>query len=591
MRFPQEFLDELRSRNDIEEVIGRYVEIRHRGSRTPVCLCPFHSERTPSFTIYTNTQSYYCFGCQAGGDVITFVKNIERLDYQEAVKSLAERSGLAMPEDAKNDKAYELRRRCYAANREAGKFFYSVLKSEAGKKGYEYFRSRGLSDETITHFGLGFAPDSWDALLQHMQKKGYSKQELVAFGLAATTQKGSIIDKFRNRVIFPVIDLRSNVIAFTGRVLDDSKPKYMNTTDTVVYKKSREMYALNFAKNNNDGRLILCEGNMDVIAMHQAGFTNAVAGMGTAFTREQVSLLSRYATELLLCFDNDEAGKKATSAALKTLASSSLKLRVISLSGGKDADEIIKTKGIDYMRALIEGASNNTEFELSRIKAKYDTGTEDGRLSFINEAIPVLAQLRNAVEADLYVTKLANETGVQKQAIEQQLKKQKNYRKKTDDNKLFESAVSSLLGTSSQSPNPQVRQYPNAVRAEETLLATLLKAPDFLKKLGSSLNRDLFVTDLNKRIFGDFSDRISAGRPIEFIEFASNDDDSDVAYLSYLTAKSNTVQCSLSECDECIKVLIFEKNKQTTTNVSGMSNEDYLKAFRAAAEKKKNGGN
>ena len=319
MRFSDEFLTELRSRVDIEELVGRYTEIRHRGSRTPVALCPFHTEKPPSFVIYRENQSYYCFGCGAGGDAITFVKNIERLDYVEAVRYLCERVGMNMPMDPVDDQYNKLRRRCFEANREAAKFFYSRLISEEGAPAREYLKKRRLTDETVKHFGLGYAPDRWDSLLKYLRSKGYRDDELVSFDLARKTTRGGTIDAFRNRLMFPIIDLRGNVIAFGGRVLDDSKPKYLNTSDTVVYKKSQGVYALNFAKNNNDGKLILCEGYMDVIAMHQAGFTNAVAGLGTAFTQEQISLLSRYCTELTLCFDSDEAGVKATNRALKML--------------------------------------------------------------------------------------------------------------------------------------------------------------------------------------------------------------------------------------------------------------------------------
>lgn len=590
MRFPEEFLAELRSRTDIVEVIGRYVDIKHRGSSRPVCLCPFHSEKTPSFVIYPATQSYYCFGCRAGGDVITFVKDIERLDYTDAVKTLAERTGLALPAAKEDDEALKIRRRCYAANRDAGKFYNSVLKTPEGKAGADYFAGRQLTAETVTHFGLGYAPDSWDSLVKHMRRLGYTDSELLAFDLARTTRTGGVIDRFRNRVMFPVLDVRGNVVAFTGRVLDDSKPKYVNTGDTVVYKKGNDIFGLNFAKNNSDGTLILVEGNMDVIMMHQAGFTNTVAAMGTAFTREQISLLTRYCKELYICFDSDEAGKKATTAVLTRLENTPMKLRVISLTGGKDADEIIKVRGADYLRALIKGAANNTEFGLMRLRDKYDISTDDGRLNYVRDATALLAGIPNAIERDIYLKRLAAETGVAPAAIASEMKKQKNYLKRTDDNRQFANAMDNLVGNASASPNPQVRQFPNAVRAEETLLATLLKSPDFLKKLGSRLSENLFLTDLNKRIFTEIASRIQSGRSLELYDFSGSGSDTDVSYISYLYARSDGVQSSLSECDECIQKLAYEKSKKSTTDVSGMSDDEYRRVFNEAIERLKNGG-
>ncbi|HAM68232.1 MAG TPA: DNA primase, partial [Ruminococcus sp.] len=281
MRFSDEFLTELRSRVDIEELVGRYTEIRHRGSRTPVALCPFHTEKTPSFVIYRENQSYYCFGCGAGGDAITFVKNIERLDYVEAVRYLCERVGMNMPMDPVDDQYNRLRRRCFEANREAAKFFYAKLLSEEGEAARAYLQKRRLTDETVKHFGLGYAPDRWDSLLKYLRGKGYRDDELISFDLARRTSKGGTIDAFRNRLMFPIIDLRGDVIGFGGRVLGDGTPKYLNSPDTPVFNKSRNLFALNLAKKSKSGYIILSEGNIDVVSLHQAGFDSAVASLGT----------------------------------------------------------------------------------------------------------------------------------------------------------------------------------------------------------------------------------------------------------------------------------------------------------------------
>lgn len=581
MRFSDEFLTELRSRVDIEELVGRYTEIRHRGSRTPVALCPFHTEKTPSFVIYRENQSYYCFGCGAGGDAITFVKNIERLDYVEAVRYLCERVGMNMPMDPVDDQYNKLRRRCFEANREAAKFFYSRLISEEGAPAREYLKKRRLTDETVKHFGLGYAPDRWDSLLKYLRSKGYRDDELVSFDLARKTSRGGTIDAFRNRLMFPIIDLRGNVIAFGGRVLDDSKPKYLNTSDTVVYKKSQGVYALNFAKNNNDGKLILCEGYMDVIAMHQAGFTNAVAGLGTAFTQEQISLLSRYCTELTLCFDSDEAGMKATNRALKMLEHAPMKLRVMHLDGGKDPDEIIKTQGKERMDQIIGSAMNDTEFALDRIRKKYDTATEDGKLNYMNEAVEVLAEIGNEIERDLYTSRLASETGIEKQALEAQIAKARRARGRKQKQKEFENALDIIRdGGEVKSPNPQKRQYRRAVAAEEIILASLLKHPDYLRKLKDKLSEDVFVTDYNKRYFRELSSRIREGRSLDLSVFNETGDNEEMAYLSYLLAKGDSLADSLTECEQCIQTLLSEKTKADAPNVGKMSNDEFRALFR-----------
>ena len=366
MKLNERFIQDLQERADIEQFISSYVTLKRRG-KTLVGLCPFHNEKTPSFTVYPDTRSFYCFGCGAGGDVISFVRRIDNLDYIEAVKSVAQIAGMPMPEDGYDDTLSKKRMRLLAANREAARFFNSCLMQEKNRHALEYFLSRGLSMNTIRHFGLGYAPNEWRSLLEHLRSKGFTDEELVLANLARRSDKDgrvSYYDNFRNRVMFPIIDLRGNVIAFGGRVMDDSKPKYINTSDTLVYKKSNGVFALNFAKNANDNKLILVEGYMDVIALHQAGFTNAIACLGTAFTSEQANLLARYAEEILICYDNDEAGKKATEKALGVLGKTGVKLRVVKMDGGKDADEIIRKHGKERFDALLGKAANRTEYRL-----------------------------------------------------------------------------------------------------------------------------------------------------------------------------------------------------------------------------------
>ncbi len=581
MRFSENFLSELRARTDIEELIGKYTEIKHRGTRTPVALCPFHTEKTPSFVIYRDTMSYYCFGCGAGGDAITFIKNIERLDYTDAVRYLCEKAGMNMPLDPVDDEANRLRRRCYEANREAARFFHGTLFTDEAKAARAYLDKRRLSPETVKHFGLGFAPDRWDSLIRHMKTKGFTEAELVSFDLARKTSKGGTIDNFRNRLMFPIIDLRGNVIAFGGRVLDDSKPKYLNSSDTVVYKKSQALYALNLAKNNPERKLILCEGYMDVIAMHQAGFTNAVAGLGTAFTKEQISLLVRYCDELTLCFDSDEAGKKATKRALSMLSESPLKLKIMHLADGKDPDEIIKTQGKERMKNIISSAVNDTEFALNDARSRYDVTTEDGKLGFLNEAVTVLAGIGNAIERDLYTSKLSSELDVEKKALEMQIKKQQRFRKKAQENTQFDEALKTVLGEEKKtSPNPEGRGNVRAVKAEEIILATLLRHPDYLKKLSGFLSADTFVTEYGRRFFTDITERIKSGRSLELYAFGESNENEEMAYLSYLLAKGDTIANSVEECRQCAATLIEEKSKKNAPDIKGLSSEEYLQLFK-----------
>ena len=348
-RFSDDFLTELHARCDIEQLISNYVSLRRRGKNL-VGLCPFHNEKTPSFTVYPESQSFYCFGCGAGGEAISFIRRIENLDYTEAVKLLCERAGMAMPADGYDNSLAQKRKRIYEINREAARFFHNYLFSPEGAQGLQYYKSRGYSKKTLVRFGMGYAPDDWRKLLMHMRQKGYSYEELYEANLANKSEKNgktNFYDSFRNRVMVPIIDARGNVVAFGGRVLDDSKPKYINTSDTPVYKKSLGVFGLNFAKNSKEISLILVEGYMDAISLHQAGFDNAVACLGTALTSEMAHLLSRYCEEVILSYDADEAGQKATQKAIGIFSSIGMKLRVVHLTGGKDPDEILKKYGPD----------------------------------------------------------------------------------------------------------------------------------------------------------------------------------------------------------------------------------------------------
>lgn len=585
MAISDDFLNELRSRTDIESVIAPYVNLSRRG-RLAKGLCPFHNEKTPSFTVYPDSQSFYCFGCGAGGDVITFMRRIENLDYIEAVKTLAERAGMQMPEDGYDDTLAKHRQRILAANREAARFYHSYMMSEQGRTGLNYFLNRGLSMQTIKHFGLGYAPDGWDGLLKHMKSKGFTNQELFDANLVRKSDKNnkvSYYDNFRNRAMVPIIDLRGNVIAFGGRVLDDSKPKYINTSDTLVYKKSNGVFALNFAKNGNPDKLIVCEGYMDVIALHQAGFTNSIACLGTALTHEQARLVSRYASEVILSYDSDEAGQKATKRAIEIFGSTGVKIRVLKLTGGKDPDEIIKKYGKEKFRGLIDGAANDIEYSILREREKYDLESIDGKTKFLTAVADILA-VANYIERDAYATKLAAEMQISKDAIMQEISRSYKRKAAAAQKNRFSEIVKETVSQKDEI-NPESTKHKRAARAEETLIATVMKNPDFYPKIRDKISDDIFVTEFNRRVYNAVAQRLEAGRSIELSMFAAEFTPEEMGRLAQFNTMGEKISCTVEECEDCIKALKEEKAKMLTVNPSEMSDDE----FRASFNKFKNG--
>lgn len=580
MAISDEFLSELRARTDIESVISPYVNLSKRG-RLVKGLCPFHNEKTPSFTIYTDSQSFFCFGCGAGGDAITFVRRIENLDYVEAVKVLAERAGMKMPEDGYDDSLAKHRQRILAANREAAKFFHSTMMSQKGKIGLDYFLGRGLSMQTIKHFGLGYAPDEWDALLKHMRSKGFTNQELYDANLVRMSNKGDrthYYDNFKNRAMVPIIDLRGNVIAFGGRVLDDSKPKYINTSDTMVYKKSNGVFALNFAKNGNPSQIIVAEGYMDVIALHQAGFTNAIACLGTALTQEQARLVARYADEVVLSYDSDEAGQKATKRAIEIFSKTGVKIRVLKLTGGKDPDEIIKKFGKEKFRSLIEGAANDIEYSILRERDKYDLDSIDGKTKFLTAIAATLASA-NPIEQDAYASKLASEMQISKDAIMLEIKRA--YKRKTEaEKKLRFNEIVKETVMPKDNINPDKAKHFRAAKAEETLLSSLMLNPDFYRKIKDELSEDLFVTDFNKRVYKALSSRLDDGRSVELSMFCAEFTPEEMGRIAQFEAMGGTISNTVAECNDCIKVLKQEKSKSSAVNAAELSDDEFRKLFK-----------
>ena len=413
---PHEYIEELTRRTDIVELVGSYVQLKRKG-RLYGGLCPFHSEKTPSFYVYPDTQSFYCFGCGAGGDAITFTKKINSIDYPEAVKLLAARAG--MPEPQEDDKTGRMRSRILSMNKEAARFFHACLNStvEEARQARAYWRRRGLDDKTIVRFGLGYAPNDGQALYQFLRDKGYNQQELDASGLFKRSASGRIYCLFWKRVMTPIFDLRGNIIAFGGRVLDDSKPKYVNSPETLVYHKSETVFALQIAKRSAVRRFVLCEGYMDVISMHQEGIDTAVCACGTALTPEQVRLISEYADEVILSYDSDEAGQKATLRSLELFRNSPVKVGVLQIPGAKDPDEYIKKYGAERFKALLDGVGNALDFRLGRLRSQYDLAQDAQRLEYVKEAVNMLAERSNPTEQEVYAGRLAEETNISKTAI------------------------------------------------------------------------------------------------------------------------------------------------------------------------------
>ena len=580
MRINERFIQELQDKVDIESVISSSISLKRRG-KTLVGLCPFHNEKTPSFTVYPESNSFYCFGCGAGGDVISFVRRMENLDYIEAVKAVAQMAGVSMPEDGYDDTLSKQRLRLLNANREAARFYHECLMKPQNRSALDYFLKRGLDINTIRRFGLGYAPDDWRELINHLKAKGFTEQELVHANLARRSDKNgraNYYDNFRNRVMFPIIDLRGNVIAFGGRVMDDSKPKYINTSDTLVYKKSNGVFGLNLAKNANDNKLILVEGYMDVIALHQAGFTNAIACLGTAFTNEQANLLSRYADEVIICYDNDGAGRTATARALGVLNKTGLKLRVVQMSGGKDADEIIRTHGRERFADLLKSAASTTEYKLLEVRAKTDLSTDDGKVEFLMVASEILAAC-SMVERDIYSTRLSNELGVSAESIKAQIKMAEGKLKRIAESKKRQETEAMLAKSFEDKNNPERASNLRAAKAEETLIASFMRNPDFYNKLKERITPSDYVTAFNRRVFECLSKALENGIEPNLSIFSSDFTPEEMDSVTRIFHLSSNLSNTLRECEDCIKVL-KENSAPPVKDTSSMSDEEFLRLFK-----------
>ncbi|MDY4487289.1 MAG: DNA primase [Candidatus Limivicinus sp.] len=424
MAFSESFLTELTERNDIVDVVSGYVRLGKKSGSNMFGLCPFHSEKTPSFSVSPDKQIYHCFGCGKGGGVINFIMEIENLSFPEAVEFLAKRAGMPMPEE-ENDRESRKRSRMLALNRDAARFFYAQLSTPQGGAARDYMAKRRIGPATAKNFGIGFAPDTWDSLEKAMREKGYTDFEMFDAGLVRKGKKGGYYDTFRNRLMFPVIDVRGNVIGFSGRILGDGEPKYMNSPETLVFNKSRNLFALNLAKKSKSGYIILSEGNIDVVSLHQAGFDSAVASLGTSLTPEQARLISRYTNQVIIAYDNDGAGIKAAQRAIGILEKLDLKVKVLRMSGAKDPDEFIKLKGADAFRNLLEASENQIDYRLRAVTDKYDLSVDEQKVEFLKEASDLVARLPGSVERQVYAMRVASMSGVSADAVTKEVERRR----------------------------------------------------------------------------------------------------------------------------------------------------------------------
>ena len=587
MRLSDDFISEVKFRNDLSELASSYMQLKRRG-RNMVGLCPFHGEKSPSFNIYTEDNHFYCFGCGAGGDVISFVMRIENLDYMEAVKFLAERAGMTMPEDGYDDSMGRLRTRVFEANREAARYYYQQLNSPEGAAAMAYLKGRELADSTIRHFGLGYSPNSRFALSDHLRSKGFTDSELIAANLSLPARSGKgVVDRFYDRVMFPIIDVRGNVIAFGGRIMSDQKPKYLNTSDTLVFSKSNNLFSLNNAKNSKSRSFILCEGYMDVISLNQAGFTQCVATLGTALTSEQAALMKRYCDEVIICYDADEAGQKATARAIEILRRSGLVVRVLAIPDGKDPDEFLRRhgdKGHEAFNNILNSSGDDLDYRLNKLKSGFDMTAPQGKLAYLNEGVKLLASIDNAMERDIYCSRLADETQVAKQSIVEQVERAARSKARSRHKDEFKRIQKNISGRDDKL-NPQHSAHIRATTAEENLLALLVNHPDKLPRIEAALKPEDFVTDFNRSLYIYFSERIKSGK--DPMTTASGEFTADeMSRITHIVTAHMPLSATDEALDEYISIIRDESSRPSAEDIRSSSGAELADYLRQLKEKK-----
>lgn len=503
MKYPDEVIEEVRSRNDIVDVISGYVHLQKKGANY-FGLCPFHNEKSPSFSVSQNKQMYYCFGCGAGGNVFTFLMEYENYTFPEAVKTLAQRAGIALPEAEYSEEAKRAegkRMRLLAVNREAAKYFYYQLRARQGELGYRYLRDRQLSEETINKFGLGYANKTSNDLVQYLSGRGYPPELIREAGLCSIDERHGATDKFWNRVMFPIEDINHRVIGFGGRVMGEGTPKYLNSPETPVFDKSRNLYGLNFARTSRKGNVILCEGYMDVIAMHQAGFDQAVASLGTAFTPGQAGLLKRYTKEVLLSYDSDGAGTRAALRAIGILKEAGLVGKVISLEPYKDPDEFIKNMGREAFQERIDGAENSFLFEIRKMGEEFNLNDPEEKTRFHREIARKLCEFPEEVERENYIEAVAQKYHIGFESLRRLV-----------------GSMAAQTGLAAPASRPrsgvQKKNTPeeNEKRTQRLLLTWLAEEPQVYPKIARFLSPEDFTQELYRQVAEQLLDGLSRGR-------------------------------------------------------------------------------
>ena len=582
------FMDELIARNDIVDVVSGYVSLTQKSGSYWGC-CPFHNEKTPSFHVLPDKQFYHCFGCKKGGGVINFVMEIENLSYIDAIHFLARRVNMEVPDDRENAEAERRRRRLLELNRDAARWYYQVLQSADGAAVRAYLDKRAISRKIAVRFGMGASPDRWDALMRAMTAKGYTKQELLTAGLIVANKNGSFYDKFRNRLMLPVIDVRGNVVGFGSRVIDKSEPKYMNSTETPVYSKRRVLYGLNLAKTTKRPNMILCEGNLDVVTLHQAGFDNAVASMGTALTTEQIRLLGRYTKELVLCYDNDKAGQLATQRALQMLDSTDFTVRVLTLPQRlvdgeyvkQDADDFIKYQGAPAFENLLSGSGNGVEFRLSQMAAKYDLKSDQGRIEYTAEVTQVLAELNSPVEREIYAGRAAEAAGLTPEAMRQEVERAARRRRYKDRKKQERKELNPTLQAQ---PAAFGNRYNNirSAMAEEGVIRLLYLDPSLFGDAPPLAAED-FSSPMLGRIFAAMWQRRHDRGGVSALTGELTGD--EMSHLTTLLQKPESTANASQALADYIRVIREEQAKRDGSGVDPL-----LLAMETFKDKKRYGG-
>ena len=579
MAFPASFIDELVARNPIEDVVGQHVVLKRSGANM-FGLCPFHGEKTASFSVAPDKGIYYCFGCHKGGGVINFQMEVEGLSYPDAVRSLAKRVGITVPEDEQYQSRYQQQERLWALHKEAARFFHSQLYAPIGAEALKYALGRGMSKSILTTFGVGYAPDSWDSMVKAMKAKGYTEQELKDSGLVTVSQKnGNLFDRFRDRLMFPIIDVRGNVIGFGGRIIknDPNAAKYLNSPETAIFNKRKNLFGLNLAKKSKAGSLILVEGNIDVVALHQYGFDNAVASLGTSLTEEQATLMTRYAEQIILIYDGDKAGQNATQRAIPILEKAGLQVKVLQIKDAKDPDEFLKKFGADKFKLLLEGSSNRVEYQLNAIRQKYDIREDDQKVKFLQESADLICTLGSAVQREVYGNRVAEAAKINAdamkmeidRALKRRISKAKKQQEKID-----------LAPARKLQPTARSIRYDNmkSAMAEESILSQILREPAMLQEC-KDLTPQMFSVSLLGNVYGQLSRRFKEGMEVSVAVL----EDLSAEEMSHITGILQRQEGPVSQqaITDCIRIIKAEHQS------AGVSSEDDLLAYQSRLKERK----